>query len=257
MSDEPRQSEGTLAEQSAAEASPATAIAEVAPPTAEELAAAAEQERADEELVAAEALVDDTPIKLAPRGPIEEVVEDEEQIQLDWYILKVQSNRERTATVALQRKVAIEGLGKMFGEIVVPTEKVTEFKNGKKKVVDRKIWPGYIAVQMHVNDETRFAVRETSGIGDFTGASGKPTPMSEADVRKIKPAEEEQGVDETPKLNIRFVVGDKIKVNDGNFENFEGEVHTIDQASGKVTIMISIFGRSTPVELEYWQVEVI
>jgi transcription termination/antitermination protein NusG len=250
LSEELRESDSPTAE-----ASPVD-VAVVAP-TEEELAAAAERVRADEELQQAEALIDDTPIKLSPRGPIEEVAEEDEEIQLDWYILKVQSNRERTAAAALQRKVAIEGLGKLFGDIVVPIEKVTEFKNGKKKVVERKIWPGYIAVQMHVNDETRFAVRETSGIGDFTGASGKPTPMSPIDVKKMLPAEEEQGVEDTPKLNIRFAVGDKIKVNDGNFENFEGEVHTIDQASGKVTIMISIFGRSTPVELEYWQVETI
>jgi transcriptional antiterminator NusG len=255
LSEELRESEAPAAD--ASQTDVAVAAPPVAAPTEEELAAAAEQARAEEELQRAEELIDDTPIKLAPRGPIEEVADEDEEIQLDWYILKVQSNRERTAAAALQRKVAIEGLGKLFGDIVVPIEKVTEFKNGKKKVVERKIWPGYIAVQMHVNDETRFAVRETAGIGDFTGASGKPTPMSAADVKKILPAEEEQGVEDTPKLNIRFAVGDKIKVNDGNFENFEGEVHTIDQASGKVTIMISIFGRSTPVELEYWQVETI
>lgn len=196
---------------------------------------------------------------LAPRGPIEELSEADlaEEIRLDWYILKVQSNRERTASEALKRKVAIEGLDSFFGDIIVPTEKVTEFKAGKKKTVERKIWPGYIAVQMHVNDDTWFAIRETSGIGDFTGAAGKPIPMSAADVAKILPKEEggEKGEEDSPKLNIRFAVGDKVKVTDGNFENFEGDVDTIDQQSGKVTVMISIFGRSTPVELEYWQVE--
>jgi transcription termination/antitermination protein NusG len=109
---------------------------------------------------------------------------------------------------------------------------------------------------MHFNDDTWFAIRETSGIGDFTGAAGKPIPMSPADIAKILPKEEgEQGDDNTPKLNIKFAEGDKVKVIDGNFENFEGDVDTIDQQSGKVSVMISIFGRSTPVELEYWQVE--
>lgn len=194
----------------------------------------------------------------APTGPIEEVGADEleEDIQLEWYILKVQSNRERTASEALKRKVAIEGIDRYFGDIIVPTEKVTEFKNGKKKTVERKIWPGYIAVQMHVNDDTWFAIRETSGIGDFTGAAGKPIPMSPADIDKILPKEEgEEGEDDSPKLNIKFAEGDKVKVTDGNFENFEGDVDSIDQQSGKITVMISIFGRSTPVELEYWQVE--
>lgn len=195
---------------------------------------------------------------VAPAGPIEELTDEEleEDVHLEWYILKVQSNRERTSSEALKRKVAIEGLDRYFSDIVVPTEKVTEFKNGKKKTVERKIWPGYIAVRMHVNDDTWFAIRETSGIGDFTGASGKPIPMTPSDVEKILPKEVgDEAEDDAPKLNIKFTEGDKVKVTDGNFENFEGDVDSIDQHSGKITVMISIFGRSTPVELEYWQVE--
>lgn len=211
------------------------------------------------ELDELEAQMDDEPAPAAAaQGPIEELGADElnEDIRLEWYILKVQSNRERTASDALKRKVAIEGIDRYFGDIIVPTEKVTEFKNGKKKTVERKIWPGYIAVQMHVNDDTWFAIRETSGIGDFTGAAGKPIPMSPADIDKILPKEEGvEGDDDTPKLNIKFAEGDKVKVIDGNFENFEGDVDAIDHQSGKITVMISIFGRSTPVELEYWQVE--
>ncbi|MEM6654632.1 MAG: transcription termination/antitermination NusG family protein, partial [Planctomycetota bacterium] len=133
-------------------------------------AAAEEAARAAAELEAAEAALDLSEPEVAPAGPIEEEVDDDEEVKLDWYILKVQSNRERSIAAALQRKVAIEGLDNLFGEILVPTEKVTEFKGGKKKIVERKIWPGYIAVQMHVNDDTWFAIRETSGIGDFTGA---------------------------------------------------------------------------------------
>ena len=110
---------------------------------------------------------------------------------------------------------------------------------------------------MHVCDDAWFALRETSGIGDFAGASDKPTPMQPHEVAMILHEEEEEGTDDSPKLNIKFAEGDRVKVKDGNFENFEGEVHAIDQHSGKVTIMISIFGRSTPVELEYWQVETL
>ena len=179
---------------------------------------------------------------------------DEGPVELNWYILKVQSNRERSIADALKRKVASEGLDKYFGEIVVPTEKVTEFKAGKKKIVERKLYPGYIVVQMFISDKTWFAVRETSGIGDFTGAGGKPSPMLPHEVAKIVHQEEEEST-ESPKLDIRFKVGDRVKVKDGTFEGFEGEVGTIDPQSGKVSVMISIFGRSTPVELEYWQVE--
>jgi transcriptional antiterminator NusG len=150
----------------------------------------------------------------------------------------------------------IEGLDRFFDQVIVPTEKVTEFKGGKKKVVERKLYPGYIVVHMHINDDTWFAVRETSGVGDFTGAGGKPTPMLASEVARIVQTEEEE-TSEAPKLDIRFATGDKVKVKEGNFESFEGEVNTIDEASGRVTVMINIFGRSTPVELEYWQIEAV
>jgi transcriptional antiterminator NusG len=187
-------------------------------------------------------------VAVAPRGPIEETPEEEEAIHMDWFILKVQSNRERTIAEALARKMKIEGYERFFDQAIVPTEKVTEFKGGKKKVVERKLYPGYIVVHMHINDDTWFAVRETSGVGDFTGAGGKPTPMLASEVARIIQTEEEE-TDEAPKLDIKFAKGDKVKVKEGNFESFEGEVNTIDEASGRVTVMINIFGRSTPVEL--------
>jgi transcription termination/antitermination protein NusG len=180
----------------------------------------------------------------------------EDEIRMDWYILKVQSNRERSIAEALERKMRIEGLGDFFDQVIVPTEKVTEFKGGKKKIVERKLYPGYIVVHMHINDDTWFAVRETSGVGDFTGSGGKPTPMLQHEVARIIQTEDEEA-DEAPKLDIRFATGDKVKVKEGNFESFEGEVNTIDEASGRVTVMINIFGRSTPVELEYWQIEAV
>jgi transcriptional antiterminator NusG len=189
------------------------------------------------------------------KPPILEELPDEE-IRMDWYILKVQSNRERSIAEALERKIRIEGLDRFFDQVIVPTEKVTEFKGGKKKVVERKLYPGYIVVHMHINDDTWFAVRETSGVGDFTGAGGKPTPMLPHEVSRIIQTEEEE-TSEAPKLDIKFTSGDKVKVKEGNFENFEGEVSTIDEASGRVTVMINIFGRSTPVELEYWQIEAV
>jgi transcriptional antiterminator NusG len=175
---------------------------------------------------------------------------------MDWYILKVQSNRERSIAEALERKIKIEGLDDYFDEVIVPTEKVTEFKGGKKRIVERKLYPGYIVVHMHINDDTWFAVRETSGIGDFTGAAGKPTPMAAAEVARIVRKDEEQTSDE-PKLDIQFATGDKVKIKEGNFESFEGEVSEVDPASGRVTVMINIFGRSTPVQLEYWHLEAV
>jgi transcriptional antiterminator NusG len=185
-----------------------------------------------------------------------EAAEGGEPVEMDWYILKVQSNREDSIREGLLRRVAIAGLDDYFGNVIVPTEKVTEFKGGKKRVTKRKLYPGYLVVQMAINEDTWFLVRETPGIGDFTGAAGTPTPMLPHEVSRIL-AKQEEKTDEAPKLKIAFSQGDRVKINEGTFENFEGEVDTIDEQNGRVTVMINIFGRSTPVELEYWQVESI
>ena len=175
---------------------------------------------------------------------------------MDWYILKVQSNREDSIRETLQRRIAMQGMDQWFGEVVVPKEQVTEFKSGKKRVVWRKLYPGYILVNMILSDETWFLVRETGGIGDFTGSGGKPSPMLPQDVAKLLNKGEEKA-EETPKLKINFKKGDRVKINEGTFENFEGEVEQIDEANGRVTVMLSIFGRSTPVDIEYWQIETV
>lgn len=179
---------------------------------------------------------------------------DDEPIKMDWYILKVQSNREDSIRESLLRRVQMEGLDKYFADVIVPIETVTEFKGGKKKVVKRKLYPGYLVVRMEINDDTWYLVRETPGIGDFTGSIGRPTPMAAADVAKILSKTEDKP-DEAPRLNIRVKKGDRVKINEGTFENFEGEVDSINEASGRVIVIINIFGRPTPVELEHWQIE--
>ncbi len=173
-----------------------------------------------------------------------------------WYILKVQSNREDSIVEGLERRVAIAGLQEYFGEIIIPIEMVTEFKNGKKRIVKRKLYPGYIMVNMQITDDTWFLVRDTAGIGDFTGSGGKPIPMQPHEVSRLI-AKQDEKQEEAPKLKINFKVSDRVKINEGTFENFEGDVNSIDEANGRVVVMINIFGRSTPVELEYWQVESI
>ena len=173
---------------------------------------------------------------------------------MNWYILKVQSNREESIREGLLRRVSIQGLDRFFGEVIVPTEKVTEFKGGKKRVIKRKLYPGYIVVHMEINEDTWFLVRETPGIGDFTGASGVPTAMLPHEVERIIAKQEEKS-EKAPDLKIPFAKGDRVKVIEGNFENFEGEVDAIDKTNGRVTVMITIFNRTTPVEFEYWQVE--
>ncbi len=186
------------------------------------------------------------PAPVAPTDPKSE--------NMNWYILKVQSNREESIREGLLRRVAIQGLDRFFGEVIVPTEKVTEFKGGKKRVIKRKLYPGYLVVHMEINEDTWFLVRETPGIGDFTGASGVPSPMLPHEVERIVAKQEEKS-EKAPDLKIPFLKGDRVKVIEGNFENFEGEVENIDKTNGRVTVMITIFNRTTPVEFEYWQVE--
>ena len=171
-----------------------------------------------------------------------------------WYVLKVQVNREESIRDALKRRIAIDGQDAYFGDILIPTEKVTEVRGGKKRIVKKKLYPGYLMIHVEITEETWFLVRDTPGIGDFTGASGKPTPMLDHEIQSILRTEKEE-TEDSPKLKIAYQVGDKIKVKEGTFENFEGEVYQIDMGSGRVTVMINIFGRSTPVELEYWQIE--
>ncbi|MGL4944079.1 MAG: transcription termination/antitermination protein NusG [Thermoguttaceae bacterium] len=175
--------------------------------------------------------------------------------QREWYILKVQVNRETSVRDTLLRRVAMAGMGPLFGEIVIPTEKVTEIRGDKKKVVERKLYPGYLMISMELTEESWYLVRETFGVSDFTSSGGKPSPMLSHEVEKMLVSTKE--TPEQPKLRVGYQIGDQIKVKDGTFETCEGTVENIDYASGRVTVIISLFGRSTPVELEYWQIESI
>lgn len=183
--------------------------------------------------------------------------EDESEGVMDWYILKVAFNREDSIADALRKRVKMEGMSEFFGEIVVPTEDVATFtRDGKRRVTKRKLLPGYIMVNMIINDDTWFLVRETGGISDFTGSAGKPMPMEPSDIERFVNRPELDDEDDTPiKTAIPFKVGDRVRVKEGNFENQEGDVDAVDEANGRITVIINIFGRSVPMELDHWQVE--
>ena len=174
--------------------------------------------------------------------------------EMQWYVLKVQSNRERSIRESLLRRIKREGLEEFFGDVVIPTEKIVDTKGGRKRVTERKLYPGYIMVNMILDDETWYLVRDTTGVGDFTGAAGKPIPMQEAEISRMLGGGEEEDV-AAPRIKIEFSAGDVVKIKEGTFESFEGSIEEIDESSGKISVLIEIFGRSTPVELEYWQVE--
>ena len=187
----------------------------------------------------------------------EEASAASEQDAMDWYILKVQSNREDSIRDGLLRRIKVAGLEELFEEIVVPTEMVSEYKDGKRRTRKKKLWPGYIIVHMEITEDTWFLVRETPGIGDFTGAGGKPTPMLKDEVEKILKLihpEEHAPKEKTP-VKIAFDIGDQVKIKEGTFQNFDGEVNAVDHANGRVTVITEIFNRKTPVEVDYWQIE--
>lgn len=192
-------------------------------------------------------------------SPIEEFVDEsavavDDDIEMEWYILKVQVNRENSICDALRRRVRVAGVERYFGDVLVPTEDVREFnKSGKQRIVKRKLYPGYIVVNMAINDDSWFLVRETSGIGDFTGASGKPAALLPEEIDRIiaaaRPVEQEDG-GEGIKTAIPFKVDERVRVKEGYFQNHEGEVSTVDERNGRVTVMINIFGRLNPGEQE-------
>ena len=181
--------------------------------------------------------------------------DDEPPPDLVWYVLKVQSNREDTIRDALERRVKIQGLQRFFGRIVVPTEKIIEIRNNKKRTVERRTYPGYIMVEMELNEKTWFTVRETPGVGDFVGAHGTPSKMSEDEVKKMLGQETDKPEDRPATIKILVERGDRVKIKEGPFENFEGTVEEVIEARGLVKVMLIIFNRPTPVDLEYWQVE--
>ncbi|MCH7813239.1 MAG: transcription termination/antitermination factor NusG [Planctomycetes bacterium] len=179
---------------------------------------------------------------------------------MDWYVLRVASNKEEQVCDALQRKVKIEGLEERIGRILVPTLKERRMKGGKAKIHERKLYPGYVFVEMAceedgtVDERVWFMIKETTGVGDFIGSDSKPTAMPEHDVVGMLAASTK--AEEEPTLSgLDFKSGDQVKINDGSFENYEGEVDAVDQKHGMITVVLTIFGRSTPVDVEYWQLE--
>lgn len=204
---------------------------------------------------------DDDPIDTAGGGgagrpPAEANGAGDGDSPMRWYVLKVTSNREKSVKASLERRIKREGMEEYFGEIVIPTQKIVDAKGGKKRVVEQKRFPGYMMIQMHLNDESWHLVRDTSGVADFTGAAGRPIAMQSHEVEQMlgTQQEEESGAGPT-KLKIDLEVGEIVKVKDGPFESFEGSVESIDETHGKITVLIEIFGRPTPTDLEYWQVE--
>ncbi|MBV9122188.1 MAG: transcription termination/antitermination factor NusG [Planctomycetes bacterium] len=173
-----------------------------------------------------------------------------------WYVVKVQSGREESIKEAIERRVKIEGLEEFFGQIIIPVEKRTEMRGGKRVTREHKLYPGYLMVEVEYNDRILYLFRETSGVGDFVGGSVNrpPPPMSQREVERMI-GSQGQLVPGVTHAKPTFDKGDRVKVKDGTFAGMEGEVKELLEVKGLVRVELTIFGRPVPVELEYWQVE--
>ncbi len=178
-----------------------------------------------------------------------------------WYVLRVAANKELRVRDALALKVEKDVLHHVIGRIEVPTEQVKRIRAGKQTVHKRKLYPGYVFMEMEaaeggkVPDEAWFLIKGTTGVGDFIGTEGIPTAMRDTDVAKMMLDTETP--EEAPTIKVEFEKGDQIKIREGAFENFEGTVDEIDAERGIVKVIVTIFGRSTPLDIEYWQIEKI
>jgi transcriptional antiterminator NusG len=173
-------------------------------------------------------------------------------VALKWYIVHVYSGFENKVKKALDEKIAACGHPEKFGDVLVPTEQIVELVKGKRKTSTRKFYPGYILVKMELDDETWHVVNDTAKVSGFLGGREKPTPISDEEAEQILNRMEAGKL--KPKPKYYFETGDEIRVIDGPFTNFNGVVEEVNPEKGKIRVLVSIFGRSTPVELEFVQV---
>lgn len=167
-----------------------------------------------------------------------------------WYVIHTYSGHENKAAAAMRQRITTMNLGEKIFEIIVPTRNIVVVRHGKKEETKEKIFPGYILVRMDLNDESWLAVRTTPGVTAFVGVGNKPTPIADSEVATIVQFSKL----EAPKFKTKFTKGEAVKIIDGPFADFLGMIDTIDEEKGKVKVLVSIFGRETPVELDFLQI---
>lgn len=178
---------------------------------------------------------------------------------MNWFVLRVASNKEDSVRATLLRKIKIEGFTHLVNRILVPTEKTKTIKAGKQKITQKKLYAGYVFVEMKLEDDGRipqdvfFLIKETTGVGDFIGTAGRPSPLTMPEIEKMLAAS--KAPEEAPVVKMEFQKGDNIRIKEGPFENMEGTVDELLPQHGKVRVIVTIFGRATPIDLEYWIIE--
>lgn len=170
-----------------------------------------------------------------------------------WYIVNAYSNFEKRVAEAIKSEAARKGLEHLFEEVLVPTEEYVEVRKGRKINTERKYFPGYVLVKVDLTDEAYHLVKDTPKVTGFLGSGNTPLPVSDAEIQRIV-GQIEEGA-ERPRPTITFEIGEKVRVIDGHFQSFDGVVEEVDEENARLKVAISIFGRETPVELEYTQVE--
>jgi transcription termination/antitermination protein NusG len=170
-----------------------------------------------------------------------------------WYVIHVYSGFEKKVSEAIREQAAQKGLASRFDEILVPTEEIVEVKRGAKITSERKIFPGYVLIRMDLDDETWHLVKNTAKVTGFLGGRGRPLPISDVEASRIM-RQIQEGI-ERPRPSITFEIGEQVRVSDGPFTSFNGVVEEVDEEKSRVKVAVSIFGRATPVDLEYSQVE--
>ncbi len=170
-----------------------------------------------------------------------------------WYVIHVYSGFEKRVAQSIREQADAQGIGHMIHEVIVPTEEVVEVRRGSKVSSERKFFPGYVLVKMEMNDHTWHLVKNTAKVTGFLGGGGRPAPISDAEAERML-NQIKEGV-ERPRPSVTYEVGDQVRVSDGPFQSFNGIVEEVDEERARLKVSVSIFGRPTPVELEYSQVE--
>lgn len=177
---------------------------------------------------------------------------------MNWFVLRVASNKEGYVRDTLLRKIEIEGLKHLVNRILVPTEKKKTVRGGKQKITESKLYPGYVFVEMRLEDDGRipqdvfFLIKETTGVGDFVGTTGRPAPLAMNEVEKM--LLDSRRPEELPEIKLVFQKGEPVVIKEGPFEGYEGTVDELLPDKGLVRVLVTIFGRQAPIELEEWQI---